>query len=98
MYGIILDLDAMILEDEYYIQKRTALMKTERVLKENGYERFCSGVYICSEPKTGEMLIVYETIKALKKIDWFNASVINITAFKLDCWSDITKVFKEFAQ
>ena len=95
MYGITFDIDAHILEDIYNITRQEAYLKIENTLEENGYTRIRYGVYICAEPKTGEMLIVYETINALKKIDWFNDTVKKITAFKLDCWSDITKVFKE---
>lgn len=94
MYGITFELDAHVLEDELGLDRKEAHRMVERKLESAGYVRVRYGVLVCPDSKTNEVLVVHETIEALKDLDWFAPAVSRLTAFKLESWGDLTETFK----
>lgn len=94
MYGVTFDLNVHVLEDEYKISRSSAYTIISQELERLGFRHLQYSVYICAKYKN-EMLLVYHIVEALKKYEWFKASVHNMIAFKLDTWSEITEAFKE---
>lgn len=94
MYGIMFELDAHVLEDELGLDRKEAHRLVERKLESAGHVRVRYGVLVCPNPKTNEMLVVHETIEALKDLEWFAPAVSRLTAFKLESWGDLTEAFK----
>ena len=94
VYGVMFDLDTHTLEDELGISRNDAYRSIERKLEELGYIHVQYSVYVCPHPRTNEMLVVHETIEALKELEWFSPAVSRIIAFKLESWGDLIESFR----
>lgn len=94
MYGVTLDMDIHILEDELGIKRNNAYSEIERVLQGVGYKHVQYSVYVCPEPKSSEIQVVHDTIMALKGLPWFSQAVRQIIAFEVSTWGDITGAFE----
>lgn len=95
MYGVTFDLDTHILEDELHLDRQSAYKAVERCLAGIGYVHVQYSVYVCPKPKASEILVVHETIEALKELEWFSQAVSRIIAFELRSWGDLLDSFKQ---
>ncbi len=95
MYGITFDLDAHILEDVCGIGRKPALDALGEALAKLGYVRVQYGVYVCTEPTVNGLLVVHETIEALRSLDWFCEAVTRVEAFELRSWGSILEPIKD---
>lgn len=94
MYGVTFDLDTHILEDELGIERKKAYSEIEQVLEGLGYVHVQYSVYVCPNPETPEIAVVYDTIEALKKLPWFGEAVSTFLAFELSSWGELSSRFK----
>ena len=92
MYGITFGLNAATLED-YQLKRGVAYQKAEAALKEIGFNTVHEGLYLLTKPTNG-MGFLFDIEDKLEQYEWFNASVSNFAAFKVEDWSDITERFK----
>ena len=95
MYGITFDLDTHILEDELKVDRQGAYRAIEGALDAIGYVHVQYSVYVCPEPKSNKLMVIHETIEALRALPWFSEAVTRIVAFELDSWGDLLSAFKE---
>jgi len=56
------------------------------------FERIQGSVYVT---KSEDMANLFQAIIALKALPWFTLSVRDIRAFRIEQWSDFTKVIKQ---
>lgn len=94
MFGVTFDLDIHQLEDSYGIPRQKAYAEIERRLAAIGYKHVLYSVYVCPEPEHSELLVVHETIDALKALDWFAPCMKQVIAFEISRWGNITDVFR----
>ena len=94
MYGITYDLDVHVLEDELGIKHKAANEQIEQILENVGYTRFKYGTHVCQNPRVPEILVVHDTITALKGLPWAGIAIKNLVAFKVEDWGDITSCLK----
>lgn len=94
MYGITYDLDTHVLEDELGIKRKVANGQIDQILESVGYVRFKYGTYVCQSPQVPEILVVHNTITALKELPWASMAIKNLVAFKIEDWGDITSCLK----
>ena len=92
MYAITFELDAATLEN-YQLKRGVAYQKAETVLKEVGFNSVREGLYLLTKPTNG-MAFLFDIEEKLGQYEWFNASVSDFAAFKVEDWSDITERFK----
>lgn len=95
MFGVTFDLDIHELEDTYGIPRQKAYTDIEKALLSIGYKHIQYSVYLCPEPRHSELLVVHETINALKPLPWFSACARQVVAFEVSRWGDITQAFKD---
>lgn len=94
MYGITFDLDLKKLE-ELEIDHQCAYKAIEDVLKGVGYKNVQDSIYVCSNPKSSEILVIHETVEALKTQAWLQKVVNRVVAFEIESWGDITESIKQ---
>ncbi len=94
MLGVTFDLDIHQLEDSYGIPRQKAYAEIEQRLAAIGYKLVQYSVYACPEPQHSELLVVHETIDALKALDWFAPCMKQVIAFEISRWGNITDVFR----
>lgn len=94
MFGVTFDLDIHELEDVLGIPRQKAYSDIEKALSKIGYKHIQYSVYVCPEPKHSELLVVHETIDALKALDWFSTCMRQVVAFEVSRWGDITQAFE----
>lgn len=85
MYGVLVDLA----DDEQ------RLAEVGEVLAPVGFVRVVDGIYLCTEPRRTEMLVVHDAIEALHKLPWFAVGAAKVVAFRIDELGDVTGAFKE---
>lgn len=95
MFGVTFDMDIHELEDSYGIPRQKAYAEIERALSALGYKHVQHSVYVCPEPLHSELLVVHETIDALKGLDWFAPCMKQVIAFEISRWGNITDVFRQ---
>ena len=78
----------------YKIDENEARNVVNQRLSEIGYVRVWDGVWTCPDPKTAEMLVVHDTIEALKKLEWFPEAIDEVYAFELRSWGNLLEAFK----
>lgn len=93
MYGVTFDLDTHVLEDELGISRKVAYAEVEKALKEIGYVHVQYSVYVCPEPDVPEIIVVHNTVEALRKLPWFSEAVSRILAFEVSTWGDLSSCF-----
>lgn len=94
MFGVAFDLDIHELEDVLNVPRQKAYADIESALVEIGYKHVQYSVYVCSEPRHSEMLVVHETVEALKGLPWFSDCMKQVVVFEVARWGDISSAFK----
>jgi virulence-associated protein VapD len=61
-------------------------------LERFGFERVQGSVYVT---KSEDMANLFQAIMALKTLEWFAPSVRDIRAFRIEQWSDFTRIIKQ---
>lgn len=85
MYGVLVEL----------ADGEQRLAEVGEALGPVGFERLIDGVYLCTEPRRNEMLVVHDAIEALHKLPWFAVGAAKVVAFRIDELGDVTGAFKE---
>ncbi len=93
MYAIAFDLKIEDLKKFYGDPYNKAYDDIRQELDELGFEWTQGSLYINKNPKN-TLTNVYKVINKLSKIEWFRKSVRDIRAFKVEDWSDFTKIVK----
>lgn len=91
MYAIAFDLVIGDLKREYGMPHNNAYFEIKEVLRKCGFEWTQGSVYLSVD---NNLTSVYKAIDALRKIEWFQKSVRDIRAFKVEDWSDFTEIVK----
>ncbi len=94
MYGVTFDLDIHELEDVLGVSRQKAYADIESSLAAIGYKHVQYSVYVCPEPRRSEMLVVHDTVEALKGLPWFAACMKQVVVFEVARWGDITEAFR----
>ena len=94
MYAIAFDLKIDDLKKEYGNQYNKSYDEICQELEAVGFEWAQGSVYINKEQENS-LTTVYKAINKLSQITWFKKSVRDIRAFKIEDWSDFTKILKE---
>lgn len=93
MYAIAFDLNIDTLKQEYGDLYNRAYDEIRKELETLGFEWTQGSIYINHSDKDS-LTTVYKAINRLSHIKWFQQSVRDISAFKVEDWSDFTEVVK----
>ncbi len=91
MYAVAFDLT--VVDTEQYHQKGVSQAYTEigAVLGEHGFRRVQGSLYVSDDEN---MATLFSAIQSLRTRTWFQKSVRDIRAFRIEQWSDFTAVVK----
>jgi virulence-associated protein VapD len=92
MFAIAFDMLISDLKTNYGNPYHNAYYEISNVFEEYGFYRTQGSVYFS---ENNDLVNVTRVMIALKKIDWFQKSVRDIRAFKVEDWSDFTLFMKE---
>jgi virulence-associated protein VapD len=91
MFAIAFDMVVADLKTHYGEPYNRAYYEIKVLLEHYGFEWAQGSTYISQSDDLG---IVFKTIMALSKIEWFKKSVRDIRAFRVENWSDFTEIVK----
>ena len=91
MFALSFDLVISDLKVHYGEQYNRAYYEIKILLKEYGFEWIQGSVYLT---KSDDLGTLYKAIMVLSKMRWFKKSVRDIRGFKVENWSDFTKIVK----
>ncbi len=94
MYAIAFDLEISELKIHYGDPYNNAYYEIQKELKAVGFDWAQGSVYLSTNSENN-LATVYRAINTLSKIPWFQKSVRDIRAFKVEDWSDFTTIVKE---
>ena len=94
MYAIAFDMVILDLEKYYGKPYNNAYYEISNVLQEYNFFRAQGSVYLS---ENSDMANLMEAIQALADIEWFANSVRDIRAFRIEDWSNLTKIVKKKA-
>lgn len=94
MFAIAFDMTISELEKYYGKPYNNAYYEISNVLQEFGFFRTQGSVYISD---ISDMANLMEAIQTLSEIEWFANSVRDIRGFKIEDWSNFTKLVKKKA-
>lgn len=91
MYAVAFDL--IVAETEKYHPKGVAQAYSEigAVLGEHGFRRVQGSLYVTDNE---DMANLFKVFQALRTRAWFQDSVRDIRAFRIEQWSDFTELVK----
>ena len=91
MYAVAFDL--VVADADKYHPKGVSQAYTEigAVLGEHGFHRVQGSLYVTENEN---MAILFMAIQGLRSREWFQKSVRDIRAFRIEQWSDFTPVVK----
>ena len=93
MYAIAFDLEIATLKSEYGDPYNNAYFEIRRELEAIDFNWTQGSVYLYAGD--GGLAAVYRAINKLSSIPWFQKSVRDIRAFKVEDWSDFTSIVKD---
>lgn len=91
MYALSFDMVVSDLKENYGEPYNRAYFEIKQILENNGFEWVQGSTYLTS---TDDLALLVKTIMDLSKIEWFKKSVRDIRGFKVESWSDFTKLVK----
>ncbi|MDO5616488.1 MAG: virulence protein [Cruoricaptor ignavus] len=94
MYAIAFDMMISDLEKYYGKPYNNAYYEISNILQEFGFYRTQGSVYLSS---TSDMANLMEAIQTLADVEWFANSVKDIRGFRVEDWSDFTRIVKKKA-
>lgn len=92
MYAISFDRLISDLKQHYGEPYNNAYYEISLILEEFSFFRAQGSVYLSEQ---NDMVNLTRAMVKLKSIDWFQNSVRDIRAFKVEDWSDFTRFIKE---
>jgi virulence-associated protein VapD len=92
MFAIAFDLTVSEAEKHHPKGVSQAYSDIGKVLHGFNFTRIQGSVYVT---ETEDMALLFQAILALKALPWFPASVRDIRSFRIEQWSDFTKVIKD---
>lgn len=92
MYALSFDMNTVELREHYGEPISKAYYDIKKLLYKNGFEWIQGSTYITKE---GDMSTLFSVMLQLKQIDWFTKSVRDIRGYKIEDWSDFTKLIRE---
>ena len=94
MYAIAFDMVVLDLEKYYGQPYNNAYYEISNVLQEYNFFRAQGSVYLS---ESSDMANLMEAVQALADIEWFANSVRDIRVFKIEEWSNFTRIVKKKA-
>lgn len=94
MYAIAFDMVISELEIYYGKPYNNAYYEISNVLQEFNFYRTQGSVYLS---KDSDMANLMEAVQALSDIEWFANSVKDIRVFRVEDWSNFTRIVKKKA-
>lgn len=91
MYAIAFDLTVAEAENNHPKGVSQAYTEISAVLSEHGFRRVQGSLYISDSE---DMAKLFTAIQALRTCAWFQKSVRDIRAFRIEQWSDFTALVK----
>jgi virulence-associated protein VapD len=91
MFAVAFDLRVVFLQQHHPKGVAAAYSDIGRTLAQFGFERAQGSVYIT---KNDDLANLFSAMLALKALPWFPTCVTDIRAFKVEHWSDFTKLIK----
>lgn len=92
MFAISFDMLISDLKEHYGSPYNNAYFEISNVLEIYGFYRTQGSVYLS---ENSDLVNLTRAMIALKNIHWFNKSVRDIRAFKVEDWSNFTEFMKE---
>lgn len=92
MFAIAFDINIKDLKATYGEPYNNAYYEIKNVLRKYDFYNTQGSVYLTER---NDMAMLFRAIAALKAITWFNQSVRDIRAFRVEDWSDFTSFVKE---
>ena len=92
MFAIAFDMVVADLEKHYGQPYNNAYFEIGKELRKYGFYNAQGSVYMT---KSNDMSNLFRAMNALKNITWFQSSVRDIRAFRVEDWSDFTAYIKE---
>ena len=92
MFAIAFDMDIKELRNSYGEPYNNAYYEIKIILRKYNFFNTQGSVYLSDKD---DLTNLFAAIYALKKIVWFKNAVRDIRAFKVENWSDFTKIVKE---
>ena len=92
MFAIAFDMDVRELRNTYGEPYNNAYYEIKILLRDFDFYNTQGSVYLTDND---DMANLFSAILALKNMSWFRLSVRDIRAFKVENWSDFTKIVKE---
>ncbi|WP_314150147.1 virulence protein [Capnocytophaga granulosa] len=94
MYAIAFDMNIANLEEYYGKPYNNAYYEIAVILEKFTFYRIQGSTYITTDRDLGNLMLA---IDALASIEWFANSVRDIRAFRIEDWSNLTKIVKKKA-
>lgn len=91
MYALAFDLVVSDLKTYYGEPYNKAYYDIKELLKGDGFEWVQGSVYLT---QADELTAIVKAVMDLSKIDWFKKSVRDIRGFRVESWSNFTKLVK----
>ena len=92
MFAIAFDMSVAKLKEHYGQPYNNAYYEIGEILEEYEFYNTQGSVYLT---RNTDMANLFEAIDALKGVDWFQDSVRDIRAFRVEDWSDFTNYVKK---
>ena len=92
MFAITFDLVVRDTAEKHPQSVSQAYLDIEQTLSTYGFIRIQGSVYVTQSEDLANLFVA---IMALKKLSWFSTCVRDIRAFKVEQWSDFTKIIKD---
>lgn len=93
MFAISFDMEVSKLKEHYGEPYNKAYDEIRSLLEDIGFTWKQGSLYV-AEVQKDSLTLVYSAMKKLSNIPWFKESVRDIRAFKVEDWSDFTKIVK----
>lgn len=94
MYAIAFDMNISDLEKYYGKPYNNAYYEISNILQEFDFYRAQGSVYLS---ENSDMANLMEAIQTLSDVEWFANSVKDIRGFRVEDWSNFTKLVKKKA-
>jgi len=91
MFAIAFDLIVAETENEHPKGVSQAYAEIGAILGTHGFARVQGSLYVTQDE---DMSKLFQAIMELKALEWFPKSVRDIRAFRIEQWSDFTRVIK----
>lgn len=94
MYAIAFDMSISELEKYYGKPYNNAYYEIAYILQEYNFYRIQGSTYATQDRDMGNLMMA---VDALASVEWFANSVKDLRAFRIEDWSNLTKVVKRKA-